>query len=108
MKALYLRRQRGATREISRLCGISKASFHGHLKAYVRGGIEQLQHLEHDRPPSELAKHRPALEASVQQPPPTTVAEAAAKIAKLPGIGRQPIQMRQCVHALVLQWQLSW
>jgi hypothetical protein len=58
MEALYLRSQGVANGAILRLCGISKASFHRHLKAYVAGGIEQLKHIEHYRPPSELAKHR--------------------------------------------------
>ena len=39
MEALYLRSQGVANAEILRLCGISKASFHRYLKAYMAGGI---------------------------------------------------------------------
>ena len=38
LEALYLRSQGVATGDIPRLCGISKASFHRYLNAYVAGG----------------------------------------------------------------------
>ena len=100
MEALYLRSQGVVTRDILRLCGISKASFHRYLNAYVAGGIEELKRIEHYRPQSELVPHRTTLEAYFQQHPPATVAEAAAKIAELTGIVRKPTQVRQFLHAL--------
>jgi transposase len=100
MEALYLRSQGVANADILRLCGISKASFHRYLKAYMGGGVEQLKRIEHYRPHSELTNHRPTLEAYFQQHPPTTVAEAAAKIADLTGIVRKPTQVRQYLRAL--------
>lgn len=100
MEALYLRSQGVAKAEILRLCGISKASFHRYLKAYVAGGVEQLRRIEHYRPHSELTNHRPTLEAYFQQHPPATVTEAAAKIAELTGIVRKPTQVRQYLRAL--------
>jgi transposase len=103
MEALYLRSQGVATGSILRLCGMSKASFHRHLNAYVAGGIEQLKRLEHYRPRSELAPHRTTLEAYFREHPPATVAEAAAKIAELTGIVRSPTQVRQFLQALGMQ-----
>jgi transposase len=100
MEALYLRSQGVANGEILRLCGISKASFHRYLKAYVAGGVEQLKRLDHYRPHSELVNHRTTLEAYFQQHPPATVAEAAAKIAEMTGIVRKPTQVRQFLRAL--------
>ncbi len=100
MEALYLRSQRVANRDIPRLCGISKASFHRYLKAYVTGGIEQLKHLEPRRPRSALHHHRTTIEAEFQQRPPATVAEAAARIEALTGIARKPTQVRQFLKAL--------
>jgi transposase len=100
MEALYLRSQRVAAREIPRLCGISKASFHRYLQAYVTGGIEQLKHLEPRQPRSALHPHRATLEAEFRQRPPATVAEAAARIAALTGIARKPTQVRQFLNAL--------
>jgi transposase len=99
-EALYLRSQGVANAEILRLCGISKASFHRYLRAYMAGGITQLKHIEPYRPHSELTNYRTTLEAYFHQHPPATVAEAAAKIAELTGIVRQPTQVRQYLRAL--------
>jgi transposase len=103
MEALYLRSQEVANGEILRLCGISKASFHRYLKAYVKGGIEQLKQINHYRPQSELATHRLTLEAYCREHPPASVAEAAATIADLTGIVRKPTQVRQFLRALGMQ-----
>lgn len=100
LEALYLRRQRMANEDIVRLCGISKASFHRDLKAYVTGGLEPLKQIDHDRPQSQLASYRSTLEASCWEPPPATVVEAGAKLTELTGIARQPTQVRQFLKAL--------
>ena len=100
MEALYLRSQKVANGEILRLCGISKASFHRYLKAYVTGGIEPLQHFEPRRPRSALHHDRTTIEAEFQQRPPATVAEAAARIEALTGMVRKPTQVRQFLKAL--------
>ena len=100
MEALYLRSQRVPARELPRLCGISKASFHRYLQAYVTGGIEQLKHLEPRQPRSALHPHRATIDAEFRQRPPATVAEAAARIEALTGIARKPTQVRQFLNAL--------
>ena len=100
MEALYLRSQRLPAREIPRLCGIAKASFHRYLQAYVTGGIEQLKHLEPRQPRSALHPHRATIDAEFRQRPPATVAEAAARIEALTGIARKPTQVRQFLNAL--------
>ena len=100
MEALYLRSQGVATRDILRLCGISKASFHRYLSAYVTGGIEQLRHIEARRPRSALHHHHTTIEGDFQRCPPATVAEAAARIEALTGIARKPTQVRQFLRAL--------
>jgi transposase len=103
MEALYLRSQKVANGDILRLCGISKASFHRYLQAYVSGGIEQLKHFAPRRPRSALHHHRTTIEAAFQQRPPATVAEAAARIEALTGIVRKPTQVRQFLKALGMQ-----
>jgi transposase len=100
MEALYLRSQRMANRDILRLCGISKASFHRYLNAYVTGGIEQLKQIDHYRPQSALAQYRPMLEAYFREHPPATVAAAVAQIQERTGIARKPTQVRQFLKAL--------
>jgi transposase len=100
MEALYLRRQGVATRDILRLCGVSKASFHRYLRAYVTGGLEELKHLKPRRPRRALHHHGTTLEAEFRRRPPTTVAEAATRIKALTGIARKPTQVRQFLKAL--------
>ena len=100
MEALYLRSQRVPTRDIPRLCGISKASVHRSLQAYATGGLEPLKHLEPRQPRSALHQHRATIDAEFRQRPPATVAEAAARIAALTGIARKPTQVRQFLNAL--------
>jgi transposase len=100
MEAVYLRSQGMAIRDILRLCGISKASFHRHLKAYIAGGIEQLKRIDHYRPQSELARYRPMLEAYFREHPPATVAEAAAQIQEQTGNVRKPTQVQQFLKVL--------
>jgi transposase len=100
MEALYLRSQGVANADILQLCGISKASFHRYLHAYVTGGIEQLKHLEPRRRRSALHHHRATLETEFRQRPPASVAEAAARIEALTGIARKPTQVREFLRAL--------
>lgn len=100
MEALYLRSQGVANGDILRLCRISKASFHRYLHAYVTGGIESLKHLQPRRPRSALHRHRATIEEEFRQHPPSTVAEAAARIEARTGIARRPTQVRQFLNAL--------
>jgi hypothetical protein len=95
MDARYVRRQGVANAAIRRRGGMSNASFQRSLKADIAGGITQLKHSAHDRPPSALTTHRTTLAASFQPHPPARVAAAAANIAELPGLVRQPTQVRQ-------------
>ena len=100
MEALSLRSQGMPTRDIMRLCGISNASVHRSLKAYVIGGMERVKDIEHYRPHRDVATHRSTIDASVREHPPATVAEAAATIKELTGIARTPTQVRQCLPGL--------
>jgi transposase len=100
MEAIYLRSQGMNNRDIIRLCGISKASFHRYLEAYVTGGIEKLKEIDHYRRQSELAKYHTTIEAYFREHPPATVSEAGAKIKELTGIERKPTQVRQFLKSL--------
>jgi transposase len=99
LEALSLRSHGVPNRDILRLCGISKASFHRYLTAYVTGGIEQLKHREPRPLRRALHQHRQPIEADFQQRPPATVAEAAARIEALTGMARKPPQVRQFLKA---------
>jgi hypothetical protein len=91
MDARYLRYHGVAYRDIPRLCGMSKASFHRSHTAYATGSIAPLQHFEPRPPRRLLPRHRPTIEADLQpRPPPATVAEAAARIEALTRMTRRP------------------
>lgn len=103
MEALSLRSQGVANGEILRFCGMSKASFHRALNAYLHGGIDALKRIDHYRPCSVLQHHRTTLETYFRQHPPATVTAAAATIAELTGIVRKPTQVRQFLKSLGMQ-----
>jgi hypothetical protein len=100
LDALSLRRQTVTHGDILRLCGLSNASVHRALQAYVTGGLEPRQHVAPRPPRSALHHHRTTLAAAFQQRPPATVAAAAARLEALTGMGRQPTQGRQVLNAL--------
>jgi hypothetical protein len=95
METLYLRSPGVAKTAIRRRGGMSKASIHRDLKAYMVGGVAPLKRLDHSRPRHALTNHRTTLEAYLHPQPPATVAPAAAKIAELTGMMRKPTQVQQ-------------
>jgi transposase len=86
--------------DILRLRGISNASLHRDLHAYVTSGIAPLKPLEPRRPRRALPPHRATIDAACRQHPPATVAEAATRSDALTGIARKPTQGRQFLHVL--------
>jgi transposase len=100
MEVLYLKSQDFAHQEIASLCGISTSTVRRHLKAYAEGGLTQLQNDTRYRPPNDWEEHRAVLEQSFRERPPTSVAEAGARIKELTGVERKPTQVRACLKAL--------
>jgi len=100
MEALYLKSQGVAHQDIARWCGISTNTLRRYFRQYLAGGLEQLQAKTRSCPHSALEAHRVQLQAAFQQHPPRSIAEAAARIAALTGIRRQPTQVRAFLQAL--------
>jgi transposase len=100
MEAPHLRSQGIASRDISRLCGIPKASCRRKFDAYVTGGIEQLEHLEPCRSHSTLHPHCVTIETDFRRHPPATLAEPTATIEALTGMTHNPTQVRQALNVL--------
>jgi transposase len=94
MEAVWLKSQGLPHHEIARLAAISENTLRTYLNEYIAGGIESLKEVNFRRPQSDLAQHREAIEAYLQQHPPATINEAVAKIEELTGIGRSPTQVR--------------
>jgi hypothetical protein len=100
MAALDLRSKGVTNGDILRLCGLSKASFHRSLTAYVTGRISQLKRWEPRPLRHGFHRHCWSIEANFQQRPPATVAEAVARIEALMGIARKLTQVRPFLKAL--------
>jgi transposase len=100
MEVVYLRSQKLGNKQIQLLCGVSKATFYRYLHEYQAGGVERLQELNFHRQESKLVEHKTTLEEYSRAHPPTTCAEAAAKIEELTGIQRGPTQTREFLKKL--------
>ena len=100
MEALYLKSQGVAHQDIARWCGISPNTLRRYFRQYLAGGLAQLQAKTRHCPHSALEAHRRQLQEAFQQHPPTSIVEAAARIAELTGIRRQPTQVRAFIKAL--------
>src|SRR5262245_16044219 len=95
MEALYLQSQGLASAAIWRLCAMAKTTFYRSLHAYRVGGLEALKEVPFHQQQSPWAAYRTRIEAALRQRPPARVAEAAARMADLPGLQRGPTQVRQ-------------
>ena len=100
MEVLYLKSQDFAHQEIAYLCGISTSTVRRYLQAYNERGLAHLQNDARYRPHNDLVEYRAVLEASFRERPPTSVAEARARIKELTGLERKPTQVRACLRAL--------
>ena len=100
MEVVYLRSQQLESKQIQRMCGISKATFYRYLHDYQAGGVEKLKELNFHRQESTLVEHQRRLEDYFRVHPPASVAEATAKIEKLTGIKRGPTQTRKFLKAM--------
>lgn len=103
MEGLSLKSQGLAPEDLRRLWAISKPTFYRSLHESRPGGIDTLTEVPFYRRQSQLAKYRTSIEAALRQRPPASVAEAAARIAALPGLERGPTPVRQGVKALGLK-----
>ena len=76
------------------------------VSAYRTGGLEMLRKSGRTyQPTSELAEHREAIRASLEQQPARTIAEACQRIKDLTGVDRKPTQVRRFLKDLGLRWQ---
>ena len=100
MKALYLKSQGLAHREIVHHLSISQPTLLKYLQDYQAGGIEQLKVLTFYRPQSELKQHQATIVAYFKVYPPQTLAQAGAKITELTGLKRSDEQIRQFLKVI--------
>lgn len=100
MEALYLKSQKYAHKEITKLLRITEPTLLSYLRDYKEGGITKLKELTFNRPQSELKQHQESLEIYFREQPPKTLAHAAATIAELTGIVRSREQVRHFLKSM--------
>ncbi len=100
MEALYLKSQGYPHWEIAQLIRVTEPTLLSYFRDYQAGGIAQLKELTFYRPQSELKQHQESLETYFRAHPPKTLAQAAAKIEELTGIGRSREQVRQFLKGM--------
>jgi len=85
----------GVTRaRAATVTGLGRATVQRYVKAYKDGGLDGLRHWGVTGPVSDLAAHTEVIRASLTTTPVRTIAEAAARIARLIGLRRQLTQTR--------------
>jgi transposase len=100
MEVLWLKSHGLNTDQVAQLADVCPNTVRAYLKEYQAGGLDQVKANNAYRPESELAAHRPTLEAYFRQHPPATIKEAAAKIKELTGIERKETQVRVFLKGL--------
>ena len=94
MEALYLKSKNLTHNEICKICDITRATLGKYLKAYASKGLEGLKETKYKGQPSELSKHIIEIKEYFKKNPPSSTAEAQAKIQEITGIKRCPTQIR--------------
>lgn len=100
MEALYLKSQKYAHKEITKLLRITEPTLLSYLRDYEAGGIDKLKELTFNRPQSELKQYQESIETYFQDHPPKTLGHAAATIAELTGIVRSREQVRHFLKSM--------
>jgi transposase len=103
MEALLLKAKGLPHHQIASCVGVCENTVRSYFQQYQSGGIEALKRLEFRRPTSELEAHHDMLETSLQEHPPTTIAEAIERIEQLTGLRRSPTQVRIFLKKLGLK-----
>ena len=89
-------------REATRLAHVSPNTLRKFVAAYESGGLAAVRADARQGPPSALDPHVEAIKADLDAHPPTSVAQAADRIAQLTGVRRQDTRVRTFLHQLGL------
>jgi transposase len=100
MEVLYLKSKGLTHNEICKICDISRPTLVKYLKAYVAKGLDGLKETKYKGQPSELSKHIIEIKEYFKNNPPSSTAEAQAKIHEITGIKRSPTQIRLFLNKL--------
>ncbi len=86
--------------EATRLANVSPNTLRKSIAALESGGLAAVVADGREGPPSALDPHAEVIKADFTAHPPGSVAQAAARIAELTGVRRQPTQVRTFMRGL--------
>jgi len=104
MEALYLKSLGIDNNLICKILDICPNTLLEYFKQYLEGGIENLKKVNFNRPSSELEGYSGSIEAYFTAHPPSSIAEASAKIETLTGIKRGETQVRKFLKNLKFRY----
>jgi transposase len=87
-------------REATCLANVSPNTLRKFVAAFESGGLAAVVADAREGPPSAWDPHVPAIRAEFAARPPTSVAQAADRIAQLTGVRRQATRVRTFMHQL--------
>lgn len=94
MEVLWLMSQGETQARAGELAGVSVATVERYVALFRSKGVAGLREFHWAKRPGVLEAHRSSLEASFQEQPPHTVAEACQRIKDLTGVERGETQVR--------------
>jgi transposase len=100
MDVLHLKAMGLPNDDICRITGVCGNTMREYFKQYIEGGIELLKEFRFNRPVSQLSEFSGTIERYFVENPPSTIAEASAKIEELTGIKRGETQTRKFLKGL--------
>jgi len=100
VNAVYFRGQGRTLAEAAELAHVSPNTVRKFVTAFASGGLAAVVADARQGPPSALDPHVAAIKADFQAHPPTSVAQAAERIAQLTGVQRQATRVRTFMHGL--------
>jgi transposase len=93
--ALHLKDCGLSNKQICSILGICNNTLLSFFNQYTEGGLTRLNEINFNQPESDLKAHSTTIEKYLEENPPQSISEAAAKIEALTGIKRGETQVRK-------------
>lgn len=100
LEALFLKSQGLSHEQICNMLEIHITTFSRWLRLFREGGLENVMRINYGNRISKMEEHRQTLLQYFEKNPPTTIAEAVAKIKELTGIQRSTTQVRKFLKSM--------
>jgi transposase len=105
MEVLWLKSKGLPHKEIVRIANVCDKAVTRYLRLYQNGGLDEVMKTNFYRPKSDLEEHSASIEQYFRDHPPSSIAEATAKIEELTGIRRSHTQVRKFLNRLGMRYR---